>query len=61
MIKNLRCKNKMVLEELLAPAGSPEVLTIAVNAGADAVYLAGENMEPELMLKISQWKKLKKL
>ena len=32
----------MVLEELLAPAGSPEVLTIAVNAGADAVYLAGE-------------------
>ena len=42
MIKNLRCKNKMVLEELLAPAGSPEVLTIAVNAGADAVYLAGE-------------------
>ncbi|MBQ2831722.1 U32 family peptidase [Methanobrevibacter sp.] len=32
----------MVLEELLAPAGSPEVLTIAVNAGADAVYLAGQ-------------------
>ena len=33
----------MVLEELLAPAGSPEVLTIAVNAGADAVYIAGQN------------------
>ena len=33
----------MVLEELLAPAGSPEVLTIAINAGADAVYLAGQN------------------
>ena len=32
----------MVLEELLAPAGSPEVLTIAVNAGADAVYIAGQ-------------------
>ena len=33
----------MVLEELMAPAGSPEVLTIAVNAGADAVYIAGQN------------------
>ena len=33
----------MVLEELLAPAGSPEVLTIAINAGADAVYIAGQN------------------
>ena len=32
----------MVLEELLAPAGSPEILTIAVNAGADAVYIAGQ-------------------
>ena len=32
----------MVLEELLAPAGSPEVFTIAVNAGADAVYIAGQ-------------------
>ena len=32
----------MVLEELLAPAGSPEVLKIAVNAGADAVYIAGQ-------------------
>ena len=33
----------MVLEELLAPAGSYDVLVIAVNAGADAVYLAGQN------------------
>ena len=33
----------MVLEELLAPAGSYEVLVIAVNAGADAVYIAGQN------------------
>lgn len=33
----------MVLEELLAPAGSYEVLVIAVNAGADAVYIAGRN------------------
>ena len=33
----------MVLEELLAPAGSYEVLVTAVNAGADAVYIAGQN------------------
>ena len=32
----------MVLKELLAPAGSLEILTIAVNAGADAVYIAGQ-------------------
>ena len=32
----------MALEELLAPAGSYEVLVIAVNAGADAVYIAGQ-------------------
>lgn len=38
-----RCKNKMILEELLAPAGSYEVLVTAVNAGADAVYIAGPN------------------
>ncbi len=38
-----RCKNKMVLEELLAPAGSYEVLITAVNAGANAVYIAGPN------------------
>ena len=38
-----RCNLKMVLEELLAPAGSYDVLVIAVNAGADAVYIAGEN------------------
>ena len=32
----------MVLSELLAPAGSYDVLVIAVNAGADAVYIAGQ-------------------
>ena len=32
----------MVLEELLAPAGSYDVLITAVNAGADAVYIAGQ-------------------
>ena len=33
----------MVLQELLAPAGSYDILVIAVNAGADAVYIAGQN------------------
>lgn len=31
----------MVLSELLAPAGSYDVLVVAINAGADAVYIAG--------------------
>ena len=31
----------MVLRELLAPAGSYEVFVYAVNAGANAIYLAG--------------------
>lgn len=33
----------MVLSELLAPAGSYDVLVTAVNAGADAVYIAGNH------------------
>ncbi|MCD7781623.1 MAG: U32 family peptidase [Methanosphaera sp.] len=32
----------MVLRELLAPAGSYDILVVAINAGADAVYVAGE-------------------
>ena len=32
----------MVLTELLAPAGSYDVFITAVNAGADAVYIAGQ-------------------
>ena len=32
----------MKLPELLAPAGSPEALKVAVAAGADAVYLSGK-------------------
>ncbi len=32
----------MVLTELLAPAGSYDILVVAVNAGANAVYLAGQ-------------------
>ncbi|MDO5851803.1 MAG: peptidase U32 family protein [Methanobacteriaceae archaeon] len=31
----------MVLSELLAPAGSYDILVVAINAGADAVYIAG--------------------
>ena len=36
-----RGKNQMVLRELLAPAGSYNILVVAINAGADAVYIAG--------------------
>ena len=32
-------ENKIKLPELLAPAGSPEALTAAIRAGADAVYM----------------------
>lgn len=31
----------MVLTELLAPAGSYDILVVAINAGADAVYIGG--------------------
>ena len=41
MLKNT-VKNSLRIE-LLAPAGSFDALKAAVNAGADAVYLAGEN------------------
>lgn len=32
----------MALRELLAPAGSYDILVVAINAGADAVYIAGQ-------------------
>ena len=32
----------MVLTELLAPAGSYDILVVAINSGADAVYIAGQ-------------------
>ena len=35
--------NTKKLPELLAPAGSFESLIAAINAGCDAVYLAGRN------------------
>ena len=31
--------------ELLAPAGSPEAVTAAVQSGADAVYLSFEGLD----------------
>lgn len=37
-----RITGKILLPELLAPAGSPESLRAAVAAGADAVYLSGK-------------------
>ena len=50
--------------ELLAPAGSPEVLRVAVHYGADAVYIGGEafglrakakNFSPEEMAEAIRW------
>ena len=50
--------------ELLAPAGSPEVLRVAVHYGADAVYIGGEafglrakakNFSPEEMAESVSW------
>jgi putative protease len=32
--------------ELLAPAGNPEKLEMAIHYGADAVYLAGKRVRP---------------
>jgi hypothetical protein len=37
--------------ELLAPAGTPEKLEIAVHYGADAVYLAGKDVQPEKLFR----------
>ena len=42
--------------ELLAPAGNYEALEGAICAGADAVYLAGNTLEPEHMQIILQKK-----
>ncbi|MEM4195826.1 MAG: U32 family peptidase, partial [Methanothermobacter sp.] len=33
----------MEIPELLAPAGSPDSFRVAINAGADAVYLSGKD------------------
>ena len=33
--------------ELLAPAGNYDSFIGAINAGADAVYVGGENFQPE--------------
>ena len=38
--------------EILAPAGSMESLYAAINKGADAVYLGGNNFQLEHMLQI---------
>ncbi len=35
--------NRIFTPELLAPAGSPEALAAAIEAGADAVYMGGEH------------------
>ncbi|NLU04563.1 MAG: U32 family peptidase, partial [Methanothermobacter sp.] len=33
----------MEIPELLAPAGSPDTFRVALNAGAEAVYLSGKD------------------
>lgn len=40
--------DKKNLPELLAPCGSPDALTAAVKAGADAVYLGGEEFNARI-------------
>lgn len=50
----------MVLDELLAPAGSYDVLVIAVNAGADAVYIAGQNYGARAYAKNFSFEEIKK-
>lgn len=50
----------MVLSELLAPAGSYDVLVIAVNAGADAVYIAGQQYGARAFAKNFTMKEIEK-
>ena len=50
----------MVLDELLAPAGSYDVLVSAVNAGSDAVYIAGENYGARAYAKNFTFEEIKK-
>ena len=42
MKQNAMTKNKIRLPELLAPAGSFTHLKAAIKAGADAVYMGGQ-------------------
>ena len=39
---------KMRLPELLAPAGSPDALLAAIDAGADAVYLGARGFNARM-------------
>ena len=41
-------ENKIKLPELLAPAGSPEALTAAIRAGADAVYMGASGFNARI-------------
>lgn len=50
----------MVLTELLAPAGSYDIFVVAVNAGADAVYLAGQQFGARAFAKNFTMKEIKK-
>ena len=41
-------ENKIKLPELLAPAGSPEALSAAIRAGADAVYMGASGFNARI-------------
>ncbi|MCI1770052.1 MAG: hypothetical protein LKM40_07975 [Mageeibacillus sp.] len=45
--------------EVLSPAGNPEKLKIAVEYGADAVYMSGKTFGPfarcQIILRASRW------
>ena len=41
----------MVLQELLAPAGSFEKAKIAFKYGADAIYIGGQDLWSDLILR----------
>ncbi|MBE6563642.1 MAG: U32 family peptidase [Ruminococcaceae bacterium] len=44
-------KNKLVLPELLAPAGNPDALEAAIEAGADAVYFGAGSFNARMRAK----------
>ena len=41
-------EKKIKLPELLAPAGSPEALSAAIRAGADAVYMGASGFNARI-------------
>ena len=40
--------NKIILPELLSPAGSPEAFEAAIDGGADAIYVGGASFNARI-------------